>query len=238
MIMKKTLQTFRYLFKGLARATVIGFLTILSIVAATDLIFYFTIQYNPIQQVVSLTVPFEAANSVFALLIGLVLFITNFKVALANGISRKTFFLANLPAAAMAAAAFSIFNLVVMIVHNLFWPINFISELAYPHINWVGLLVLQFALYLLMTIAGWFISLAYYRSSVPVRWAISLAPLMLYVLLQVINARSDGATLTLIEEYQRLSTSGPFITTIVWMIYSAILGGLVYLLIRRTPLRD
>ena len=138
----------------------------------------------------------------------------------------------------IAAAAFSIFNLVVVLVHGLFWPINFISALFYPHAGSVGVLILQFALYFLLIVAGWFITLAYYRSSVPVKWAISLAPLGLYALLKVANARSGGATFTSIREYLHASMGNPYSATASWLAYSAILCGLVYLLIRRVPLKD
>ncbi len=236
--MKKTFQTLRHLSKGFARMTVIGFLSILVSVAITDLIFHLTDQYNQAHQVVALTVPFEVTAGVFALLIGLILLIANFKIGLANGISRKTFLLANLPAAVMVAVAFSIFNLLVVLAHGLFWPIIFISDLLYPHTSWIGLLILQFALYFLLIVVGWFITLAYYRSSVPVKWAISLAPIGLYALLRVANARSGGATFTSIGEYLRMSMSSPYRAGVSLLAYSAILCILVYLLIRRAPLKD
>jgi hypothetical protein len=235
---KKTLQTARYLFKSFAWVTVSGFLSVLVSVAITDLVYHLTDRSSTPHPVVSLTTPFEVVDVIFALLIGLILFITNLKVSLANGISRKTFLLANLPVAMMAAAALVIFNLIVALIHGLFWPINFISDLFYPHTSLAGLVILQFALYFLLIVAGWFITLAYYRSSVPVKWAISLAPFVLYALLRVANAFSAGVIFTSLGDYLRMSTSGPYTAAISWLAYSAILYGLVYLLIRRAPLKD
>jgi len=235
--MRKTLQTLRYLLKSSTTWIVIGFLVILSTVAVTDLVYDFTSRHNVVQQVVSLTVPSEFTAGVFALLLGLVLFTTNFKVALANGVSRKTFLLANLPAAGITAAAFSIFNLVVVVVHGLFWPVNLISQNIYPTISWAGLLILQFAGYFMLVAAGWFITLAYYRSSTVGKWAISLAPFVLFGLLQVADAGSGGELFAAIREYQYVSMRmdrAPF----TMLAYSAILCGLVYLLIRRAPLKD
>ena len=182
--------------------------------------------------------PFEVTDGIFVFLISLILLVPNFKVALANGISRKTFLLANLPVAVMVAAALSMFNLVVVLVHGLFWPINFTSTLFYPDVSWAGLLFLQFGLYFLLIVAGWFITLAYYRSSVPIKWAISLAPFVLYTLLSTANARSEGAIFTSIGIYLRRSMSGPYSAAGSWLAYAAILCGLVYLLIRRAPLKD
>jgi hypothetical protein len=157
---------------------------------------------------------------------------------LANGVSRKTFLLANLPLAVMAAASLVIFNLIVVLIHGLFWPLNFIGDLFYPHTSLAGLLFLQFTLYFLLIVAGWFITLAYYRSSVPIQWAISLAPFVLYALLRIANAFSAGVIFTSLGDYLRMTTSGLYKAAFSWLVYSAILCGLVYLLIRRAPLRD
>ncbi len=236
--MKKTLQTLRYLFKSSSMGIVFGFLVILITVAISDLVYFLTdYAYNTVHPVVTLMVPFEVTAGIFALLIGLVLFIATFKVALANGISRKTFLLANLPAAWIAAAAFSIFNLVVVKVHGLFWPITTIIGWNYPQIGWAELLIFQFALYFLLITAGWFITLAYYRSSVPVKWAISVAPFVLFGLLRVAQARSGYPIFAAILEYLLWSLSGPRAVFSMFA-YSATLCGLVYLLIRRAPLKD
>jgi len=236
--MEKTLQTLRYLSKGFAKMTVIGFFSILGGVAITDLVYHLTDSaYNTVHKVVSLTMPFEFIAGIFALLTGLLLFISNFKVALANGIARKTFLLANLPAAGMVAAALAIFNLIVVMVHGLFWPINSISEMFYPFTSWAGILILQFALYFLLIVSGWFITLAYYRSSTPGKWAISLTPFVLFGLLKVANARSGGAIFEAIREYQHESMRMER-APLTFLVYSAILCGLIYLLIRRAPLKD
>jgi hypothetical protein len=236
--MKKTLPTFRYLFKAFLGLTLIGFLITLGNVAFVDLVFYLTDRAYGAHQVVPLVGPFEVTDGIFVFIISLILFIPHFKVAMANGVSRKTFLLANLPAAAIVAAALSIFNLIVVLIHRLFWPINFISELIYPQTGWAGLLILQFGLYLLLIMTGWFITLAYYRSSVPVKWAISLSPFVLYGLLKVADAHSGGAISTSIGDYFWRSMWGPDRAAVSWLAYAAILCGLVYLLLRRAPLKD
>jgi hypothetical protein len=242
--MEKTLQTFRYLSKSLMVMIAIGFLTILGNIAVSDLVFFLTDHYNTIPSSGPLMAYIEITAGIFALLIGLVVFLINFKVALANGISRKTFLLANIPAIAMVAAAFSIFNLVVVLIHGLFWPMTLATIWIYPQAGWVGALVLQFALYYLWVVVGWFIALAYYRSNTPVKWAISLAPFVVFGLLQVANAQSGGAVFAALAEYIRLSmgtaggTPNPYQATFSMLVYSAILYGLTYLLLRRTPLKD
>jgi hypothetical protein len=236
--MTKTLPTFRYLFKAFSRQTLIGFLISLGNLAIVDLVFFLTDRAYGAHQVIPLAVPFEMADGIFVFIISLVLFVSHFKVALANGVSRKTFLLANLPAAILVAAALSIFNLIVVQVHNLFWPVFFYSEVFYPQTHWAGLLILQFGLYLLLIGSGWFITLAYYRSSTPVKWAISLAPFVLAGLMSVVNAWARGVIFTSIGQYFRWSTVDPYRAAASWLIYAAILGGLVYLLLRRAPLKD
>jgi hypothetical protein len=88
-----------------------------------------------------------------------------------------------------------------------------------------------------LIVVGWFITLAYYRSSPLVQWVISLAPFVLYCLLKVVDAGSGGVIFQAINEYQHTSMRmavAPF----TLLAYSAILCGLVYLLMRRAPLKD
>lgn len=235
--MKKTLPTLRYLSRGFAGLTAIGFLSIVGSIAITDLIYYLTDRYNSVHTSVTLTAPLEFTAGMFALLTGLLLFIANFKVMLANGISRKTFLLANILAAVGAAAALSIFNFVVVLATGLFQPVILISHLIYPYSGWAGLLILQFALYFWLIVLGWFITLAYYRSSKPVQWALSLAPFVLFFLLQQDNSRG-GAITNPIREFLSVSMLTPFRATTSMLAYAAILCGLVYLLIRRAPLKN
>jgi uncharacterized membrane protein len=242
--MGKTLQTLRYLTKSFTTLIVIGFLTILGTTAITNLVFHLTDRYNTVHNVVPLTVPFEFTAGIFAILIGMALLIVNFKVALANGISRKTFLLADLYAALLAAAAFSIFNQIVILVHGLFWPVILFSSLLYPQTGWAGMLILQFVLYFLSILAGWFIALVFYRSSQPVKWAITLAPLVLLGLLIDANHRTGGAVFMAIWNYLLLSLGlangihKPTIAVLSLLAYSAVLLALVYLLIRRAPVKD
>lgn len=242
--MEKILQTLRYLAKSFTAITVIGFLSMLGCLAIADLVFYLTDRYNAIHLVVTLNSPMDITAAIFALIIGMVLFIINLKVTMANGITRKTYLLANLPAAGLVAAALSIFNVLVVQVHALFWPMIMTSSLFYPGSHWVGLLIVQFALYLLLIVLGWFITMAYYRSRVPARWAISLSPVALFALAKAASARFHVAVMGAIWEYLQVSLGleagnpNPYRAAVSMLIYSILLYGLVYLLIRRAPLKD
>ena len=236
--MKTIRPTFQYLLHGFAFMSIIAFISILMNVAITNLIYHLTARYQGNNAAAELTVPVEVTAGVFALVIGMILFLINFKVALANGVSRKSFLLANLPAAALLAAALALFNIIVLAVHRLFWPAVMPTQLTFPAINLPGLLALQTALYLLLVFAGWFISLAYYRSTNAGRWAISLAPVALYALFRVLNAQMGGGLGLALREYWLVTMrSTPLAAVLTLLAYAAALYGLVYLLLRRAPVR-
>lgn len=237
--MNKTFQTFRFVSRSFAFMTIIGFFCILVSVVATNLIFYLTDMYDSImtqRTLVSLTAPLEVTAAIFALLTGLVMIINNLKVILANGVTRKTFWLANLPAALLTALALTLFNQLIVLISGLFLPVQLISDMIYPLDGWFSKMVFQFGAYTLLIVLGWFIALAYYRSSTLMKWVISLVP---YFLLRefLALARSDFlATQTRIAIVNVLFGT-PARTGLTFLIAAAILSGLVYLLLRRAPLK-
>jgi hypothetical protein len=236
--MNKTLQTLRYLSRGFTWLTGICFLSLLGNVAVTDVVFDLTDRYNSVHPPVTLTAPLEITAGIFALIIGLVLFLINFKVTLANGITRKTYLLANLPAAGIVAAVLAVINLSIVGVHGLFRPVILSISLVYPQAGWAGLLVWQFALYFLLIVAGWLISLTYYRSNTLLKWIVSLAPVILFSLLKIANALSAGAVFHAIAEYQRISMATAGRAALTMLAYAILFCGIVYLLIRRAPLKN
>ena len=236
--MNKTIPTLRYLSKGFTWLTAIGFLSILGSTVIGNLIQTLIQRANPAQPAAPTTATFEVTASIFAVLIGMLLFLITLKLAVANGVSRKTFLLANLPAALMAAAAFSMFNYVLYLILRTFRPVTLISQELYPQINGAGVIILQIATYFLLIVAGWFVTLAYSRSNTLGRWIISLAPFILFGLLQTADASSGGAVWAAVEAYQRASMGTPLRSIISLVVYSAIMVGLVYLLIRRAPVKD
>jgi hypothetical protein len=72
----------------------------------------------------------------------------------------------------------------------------------------------------------------------PAKWAISLAPFVLFGLSRVVNAVSPGVIFELLATIRReyLVTAWSAAGSI--LAFSVILIGLVYLLIRRAPLKD
>ena len=242
--MQKTGQTFRLLLRRSNELILGVFFSILATVAFTELIYYLTSRTISTPEAVSLTVPFENITGFIALLFGITQIITNFKITLANGVSRKNLMMASILSAAAAAAALSIINLIVALVVNFvaalspqLLPVNFVSSLFFFSLSWLMLLLLQFVLYFLSIASGWFITLAYYRSTAPLKWAISFLPFLLYALLRTANAYTNGGLFNAINDYIVLSTKTPYTTFISFLAYTIVACGLVYLLIRRAPLK-
>ena len=239
--MNSIYPTFRYLTRGYIFMAVIAFFSILACVAITVLVFHLTDPYDGVLSTPAsspLTVPSEVTAWIFALITGIALFITNYKVMLINGVSRKTFLLASLPAAALLAAVLSAINQLINAIHGIWWPLVLISQYTFPRIGWIGLFLVQFAQYLMAIVLGWFIVMAYYRSGTLMKWVISLAPVVLLTGYWIADDQTGGIASTAVQNFWRATHSLPSIGVLTMLIYAAILYGLVYLLLRRAPLKD
>lgn len=240
--MNLTYKTFRYLTRGYTVMTLIAAACILACVAVTDLVFHLT---DPYDGVISqpfntpLTVPTEVTAWFFALVAAIALFVTNFKVMLANGVSRKTYLLASLPAAAAFSLALALINQIVNAIHGIWWPLVLIAENIFRGIGWFSLLLVQVSQYLMVVILGWCIVLAFYRANRPVRWALALSVPVLLSLYWVVNLQTRGALGYAIEDVWRASMrSTPGAAILTMLACAALLYGVVYLLLRRAPLKD
>ena len=233
-------QTVRYLLPTYARLAVIAFISMLIALGMSTLIFFLTSRGMSPRPLVTLTSPSDFTAALFALITGLVLFLINFQVALANGVTRKTYLLGNLPAAALMALALVLVNALLVGAHGLFWPIIMSAQLTYPQAGLPGVLLYQFVLCLAMIVMGWLIALAYYRAGTLGRWLISLSPVFAWGLVRLGNAATDGAVSAGLRDFYRaalgMNSGSPAQAALSLLVLGAILYGLVYLLLRRTPL--
>jgi hypothetical protein len=239
--MEKTLQTLSYLSRYLARLLGIGLLCAVGSVVISDWIFYSTGGYS--LRDVTQTLPYEFIAALFALIAGGQFFVPHFKVALANGISRKTFLLACLPGVAAFAAALAIFSLILAWAHSLFWPAVLITHLFYPFSAGVGIVLVQFTLYFLLAVLGCFTAVLLYRAGGLARWAFILTPLALYIAVRA-DGNTGGHFFTPFNLALRvaLGLRGPlapnaYIASLTLFLSAALICGLVYLLLRRAPIK-
>ncbi len=238
--MQKIKQTINYLVSEFGGMAAIALCCILLCVAATNLVYHLTLSMVPPKETKdTLTIPVEFTAAFFALMTGMALFLVNIRVALANGISRKTYLLANLPAAALMAGGLAVFNEVTIWVHNWFWPAVMVLQVTNPQLGPLGLWFAQFAQFFLFIVVGWLIRMAYYRSGTLMKWAISLAPVILIFALFNADARTNGAVFEFIHDVIILlhGDHNPYQSSLMLLVYAAISTGLVYLLLRRAPLK-
>jgi hypothetical protein len=239
MTKNKLFVTFTYLLKGFMNLTLMAFLCILANLALTMLIYRLTDQSGRTLSMVMLTAPVDVTAGLFALLAGLLMLLANFRVALANGVSRKTFLLANLPAAVTMAAGLALINQALLLVFEPYQPFIMVTHLIYPTSGWIGILLVQVAQYFSLIAAGWLIVLAYYRGSVLARWIISVTPFALLGLYRVVDVSTGGKFAALFGEFWLLTMrSTTIMATITMVVYSGVLVVLVYLLIRRAPIKN
>lgn len=239
--MNRTLQTMRYLTKSIINPTLFALVVTVIMVAITDFTFFSTGQFSPSKSQSALTIPLELTSGCFSLLIGAVIFLANFRVTLANGISRRTFLLANLPVAMLLAAIFSIATLVLTKVHNFFWPINSLSDgimIENPNLNNAWPMIFQFSLYLFLILGGRFITSVYYRSNKWIRVILSLVPIMVFIfILRVVNGRQQGAFPQVITSLITYVTQPENIISFL-VSGSLVMFALTWLVIFRAPLKD
>ena len=238
--MKRTLQTMGYLIKSIVNPTLLALVVMIIMLAIIDFTNFSTGRFSLTGPAKPLTIPLEFFSGGLSLLIGAAIFLTNFRVSLANGISRKTFLLANLPVAMLIAAFFAIATQVVTEVHALFWPINTYSVamlIEYPQLNNAWPLIFQFTLYLFLILAGRLITLVYYRCNKWGRGFLSLVPLVVfYFLLNAINGK-NGEFYLLMSNLLLLFLQ-PQNSIIFLVLGSLVMFALSWLVICRAPLKD
>ncbi|MBA4384760.1 MAG: hypothetical protein C0410_08490 [Anaerolinea sp.] len=211
----------------------------LGTVALADFVFYRTGGFTPGRQVVPVTMPFELTAGVFSFLIGLKYFRSNFRVALANGISRKTFMLANLPVAALIAVIFPVATIVIVQLHSLFWPITSMSNIfSLSSLSWIWQFLFQFTLYFMLIVSGWAITFAYYRSNTLMKWVITLAACFIFFLPMISSEYYYQNIAPAIREFLLWCIYRPERSPLMMLIVSAVLFEFTFLLIHRAPLKD
>lgn len=236
--MQKIRPATRYLITSVLPFVMVGMLSILGNLAVTDTITLFARRRGELDR------PFsnhtEATAAIFILLISLIFFSIQFKVVLSNGVSRKTFFWANLASFVVISAGFALFITLVTLAHLPFGQMTLISQSLYTGANLMDATFLQIALYFLVAVSGWLIHLAYYRSGTLLRWIISLAPFgLLWAVIS--SGRSSGILWeTLVALAGFANHDAPQVYTAVLSLVgaAALLSGVIYLLLRRAPLKE
>jgi len=119
-----------------------------------------------------------------------------------------------------------------------------IYEAMYRNQSIAGLLVWEFAALIFLGMLGWFIRLVYYVSGRKTRFGVSIAPFVIVPLLILFNVLSDGKIFNAIGNFLKtimgLSSvnPNPYIGMVSMLLLAVILSGPIFLLLRRTQVRD
>lgn len=171
--------------------------------------------------------------------IGLIFFIPVFRYTLSLGISRRTYFIAGSLGIFLLAAVMAVIVLLYQVINQRVAGMWMLYELIYPDQGLLGLLVWEFTSLLFLGMLGWLIRLIYYLSNRPVKFIISSAPFVIFLLLLLFNILLDGvigrALLDFIKSFMGISgvTPNPYIGTGSMLAAAVILTAPVFLLMRR-----
>ena len=201
----------------------------------------------------------EGATLIFLFVCGLNAFKAPFHMFMANGISRKSMFIGTIAAFATAAVAMALIDSVIWIGMSALTPYHPLIEGRYA--VWYGYLgahktvllvigsfIWQTVAYLAASVAGLFITTAYYRMSKPVKLLVSIGvPALLFIMLPIMDAAVfDGAlTRALVDACGWISNlisklvgaGNPYGTVLINSFWILALAGLTWLLMRRATVK-
>lgn len=182
----------------------------------------------------------DAVAFIWIFVLGIVTFTASFKFMLANAVSRKSLFWANIFSMAIASIAWAvIITLILSIISRMNIKIIVIYTLFYNNYSVLATIVWFATIFYLLVVIGWFISMAYYRSSKGMAYLISFAPFVLSGLLIIINQSTNGKLFESIIKFivAAMGFSGsipnPYIASFSMLLCTAIICGFNYLLIRK-----
>lgn len=182
---------------------------------------------------------------IWIFILGLVSFVPSFKFMLANAVSRKSLFWANIFSMAIISVAWAAaLTLVLSFINKMHLKMIVVYPLFYKDSSTMGTVVWFSGTFFLLIVLGWFITMAYYRSSKRMMYAISLAPFILSGILTVINQTTGGKLFDSIIKFivTAMGFSGsvpnPYIGSVSMLLFAGIICALNYLLIRKAQLKD
>lgn len=181
---------------------------------------------------------------IFIFILGIISFITSFKFMLGNAVSRKSLFWADILSMAMISIGWAvILTLILYIIRIMDIKVFVLYTLFYNNYSVMASIVWFSTIFYLLVVIGWFISMAYYRSSKRLAYLISFAPFILSGILTVINQTTNGKLFESIIKFivATMGFSGsipnPYIASFSMLLYTVIICGFNYLLIRKAEIK-
>ncbi len=201
----------------------------------------------------------EMSSIIFLFIVGLNSFKSNFHFGLTNGVSRKTQFRSAAAAVVTVAVIMAVLDIVISSIAKIFIPSSTLYltlyEARYSNLtqlsfmNHVQIIVEQLlwsaALYSMAGMLGYCINLIYYRSSLIMKWIVSVIPfLLLFVVFPYVETITQGAVSRFIGNFFSITlgfagqTTNPLIAVMSFIIGYLIFGAISFLLIRRAVVKQ
>jgi hypothetical protein len=178
---------------------------------------------------------------------GLVIFPPNFEYLLSQGISRKKFFMTTVFNLAVFAAVCAILVMIYYAVtlQTVQSSSNMvIYEAIYHNQNLLAMVVWEFTILFMLGMAGWTVSLIVYVSSRKIRISIITGLAILVPLLITLNNVTDRAITVALGKFIKIilgfSSHSPDSYTAAGSLLAiaVILGGVIFLILRRAQVRN
>lgn len=239
--MNKTLKVTRYQIHDNVKAIPIYYSVLIMLVAFLEIIAW---KFGSPDQRINLRGNgLDSSTAIFIFVVGLNCFKTSFKFISANGVSRKRFFRENILALLGIAALLAVTETILtMVVYKPLINYQQSYEELYQSASLIGSALWLFFLYWGSAMLGWFISLLYYRSNKPLKLVISISPVVIFIGLGFIDSMMDGRVYPAIRRFVLnfwgLPTMNPYSAILNLSLFTALLGSLIFLLIRRAPLKE
>ena len=184
----------------------------------------------------------ESAALIFLFVCGLNSFKESFKFTSANGVSRKRYFRESLIAMAGIAALATLVETGLRLISQVFTRHEMLYNMLYESNSIIAVVAWTFALFFCVSLLGWLINLIYYRSSALLKIVVSLSPVYVTILLIWLNKLIGGSVFiaigNFISFYWGITDSNSYVAVLNLLATSVFFCGLIFLLMRRAPVKE
>ncbi len=193
----------------------------------------------------------ELAAIIFLFIGGLNCFKDNFRFMMANNRPRKSFFIGSMVALIGVAGLMAVGNVVLgsiyKVINTTYQSMFYQLYGVYGINSIIATLLWNFGILFLVAVAGWFITMAYYKANTIMKIIISLVPVLaIYVMQYISRINADfGLWLTnsflkamgfdLTKTYENVN---PYIAVLTFSIATIIILVFNYLLLKRMYIKD
>jgi hypothetical protein len=128
------------------------------------------------------------------------------------------------------------------LISQVFTRHEMLYNILYESNSILAVVVWTFALFFCVSLLGWLINLIYYRSSALLKIVVSLSPVYVTILLIWLNKLIGGSVFiaigNFISFYWGITDSNSYVAVLNLLATSVFFCGLIFLLMRRAPVKE